>query len=435
MDLDIALSASHLTKTYKLYDKHSDRVKETFHPLRKQYHRPFNALNDVSFYVRKGETLGIIGRNGSGKSTLLQIVCGVLQPTSGGLAVEGRLSALLELGAGFNQEFTGIENVYLNGSIMGFTKKEMDEKLDDILAFADIGDFVHQPVKTYSSGMGVRLAFSIYSVIDPDIFIVDEALAVGDAYFVHKCMLRFHDMQEQGKTIIFVSHDPSSIKKLCHRALWLDTGELKMIGDSSEVVDAYLAHVFRQPVSIVTNRAQKQEPSNNSSQDMAAEAANRLSPENTIPNIDRRIGDQSLSFLGVALYDEAMKPLSVSSNNTSVVLRMTFQNNSLEEKLPLAVGYIFKDSRGIEIASTHSRIEGVFIPPLEIGESLTVRMKIALPVLYPGSYSFSPSLSYVKNGEHTVCDRLINAIVFEITSTCEIHVLLKFDTEVEIERQ
>ena len=247
---NIAISVKNITKTYKLYDSHADRVRETFHPLRKKYHRPFNALTDVSFDVSKGETLGIIGRNGSGKSTLLQVICGILQPTSGSVEVNGRVSALLELGAGFNPEFTGRQNVYINGSILGLTHEEIENRFDEIAAFADIGDFINQPVKSYSSGMVVRLAFAVAISIEPDILIVDEALAVGDEAFQRKCFARIKQIQERGGTILFVSHGAGTIVELCNRTLLIDQGELLIGGSPKQVVSYYHKMIFAPPERI-----------------------------------------------------------------------------------------------------------------------------------------------------------------------------------------
>jgi ABC-type polysaccharide/polyol phosphate transport system ATPase subunit len=246
MNKDIVINVTNITKTYQLYDSRADRVKEAFHPLRKKYHRPFNALTDVSFQVRKGEFLGIIGRNGSGKSTLLQILCGILQPTVGTVTVNGRISALLELGAGFNPEFTGRENVYLNASILGFSKKEIDGKFDKIEAFADIGEFIDQPVKIYSSGMAVRLAFAVQANVEPDILILDEVFAVGDSYFQAKCTKRMMQLIEQGVTILYVTHSVDSVPQLCDRAIYLEAGNIKQIGSSISVVDTYLRDVRRE---------------------------------------------------------------------------------------------------------------------------------------------------------------------------------------------
>lgn len=236
----IDIEAKGLTKMYKLYNNPKDRFKETFSLTKKKYYREFYALNDINFKISKGETVGIVGRNGSGKSTLLKILTGVLNPSAGELSVHGKISALLELGAGFNMEFTGIENIYLNGTIMNIPKSEMEKRIDDIISFADIGDHIYQPVKTYSSGMFVRLAFAVAINVDPDILIVDEALAVGDTRFQLKCMDKFVEFMEQGKTVLFVSHDINSIKRFCKRTLWINNGRLIMDGDTDEVTDNYL---------------------------------------------------------------------------------------------------------------------------------------------------------------------------------------------------
>lgn len=236
---DYAIKVSNVSKSYKMYGQHVDRLKEAFHPFRKKYHNYFNALTDISMVIPRGETIGVIGRNGSGKSTLLKIISGVLTPTSGVIEVNGRISALLELGAGFNPEMTGLENVYFQGMLLGFTKEQINNKLDDILSFADIGEFIHQPVKTYSSGMFVRLAFAVAVSIDPDILIVDEALSVGDATFQVKCMNRMKQFMNSGKTVLFVSHDPGAVKTLCKYAYLLDKGRLVYEGLPDKVFDYY----------------------------------------------------------------------------------------------------------------------------------------------------------------------------------------------------
>jgi ABC-type polysaccharide/polyol phosphate transport system ATPase subunit len=237
---DIAVRADSLSKVYKLYDRSIDRLKESLHPLRKIYHHDFHALKDVSFEIRKGETIGIIGKNGSGKSTLLKIIAGVLTPSAGTLEIKGKVSALLELGIGFNPDMTGWENIYFSGTIMGYSREEMDEKVDDILAFADIGNFIHQPVKTYSSGMFVRLAFSVATKVDPEILVVDEALSVGDIFFQSKCTLLMKRMINNGVTLLYVSHDTSSVTNLCRRAIYLENGMVKTAGAALNVTDHYL---------------------------------------------------------------------------------------------------------------------------------------------------------------------------------------------------
>ena len=237
---DYAIKVDNVSKLYKLYDKPSDRFKEALGLSRgKKLYKEHYALHDLSFDVKKGECVGIIGTNGAGKSTILKIITGVLNPTEGSVNIDGRISALLELGAGFNQEYTGIENVYLNGSMIGFSKEEIDAKMDDILSFADIGDFVYQPVKTYSSGMFVRLAFAVAINIEPEILIVDEALSVGDVFFQNKCYKKFEEFKKQGKTILFVSHDLGSISKYCNRAILLNKGRKMAEGVPADMIDLY----------------------------------------------------------------------------------------------------------------------------------------------------------------------------------------------------
>lgn len=241
---DIAIRVQNLSKAYKLYNNPVDRMKESLHPLRKKYHYDFYALNDVSFEVKKGDSVGLIGVNGSGKSTLLKILTGVLTPSSGEVYKNGKISALLELGAGFNPEFTGLENVYFQGAIMGYTRAEMDEKVDDILSFADIGEFIYQPVKTYSSGMFVRLAFATAVAVDPDILIIDEALSVGDVRFQLKCMKKMNSFQEDGKTIILVTHATDTLKSFANIGILLDKGCLQYFGDPKEATLRYFKMLF-----------------------------------------------------------------------------------------------------------------------------------------------------------------------------------------------
>lgn len=239
MDTGIAISVRSVSKKFRLFSSPKERLLEALHPFRKQYHHEFWALKEVSFDVHQGEIIGILGRNGSGKSTLLQIICAVMQATQGEVRVNGRISALLELGAGFNPEFTGRDNVILNGAIMGFSRKQMLQKLPEIEAFADIGEFFDQPVKTYSSGMFVRVAFAAAIHVDPEILIVDEALSVGDAKFQHRCFQRIRDFMEQGKTILVVSHNTDTLLRICHRGVVIDAGELRHVGSISSAVNCY----------------------------------------------------------------------------------------------------------------------------------------------------------------------------------------------------
>lgn len=236
---DYAIKIDNITKTYNMYSKPSDRFKEALNPFRKSYHDVFYALKDVNMDIAKGEMIGFIGENGSGKSTMLKIITGVLTPTSGSMTIDGKISALLELGSGFNPEYSGYDNIYLNGMVLGFSREEIDGMVDDIISFADIGDHLYQPVKTYSSGMFVRLAFAVAINVDPDILIVDEALAVGDLEFQLKCMEKFTEIKNSGKTILFVSHDINSVRRFCDRVYWLKNGEVIESGDTMEVTANY----------------------------------------------------------------------------------------------------------------------------------------------------------------------------------------------------
>lgn len=257
--METTISIKNISKSYHMYPSPKERLKELLHPFGKKYHRDFWALKDLSFDVKKGETVGIIGRNGSGKSTLLQLICGILQPTQGEIKINGRIAALLELGAGFNAEFTGRQNVYMNCALMGFMKEEMEERFKAVADFADIGDFIDQPVKIYSSGMYVRLAFAVAINVEPAILIVDEALAVGDAAFQVKCMERIIEMRKRGVTILLVTHDANAVKRFCDRACWLHEGKLMQQGDPINVPDAYMDFLRAHSEKISIGDAPEQE--------------------------------------------------------------------------------------------------------------------------------------------------------------------------------
>jgi lipopolysaccharide transport system ATP-binding protein len=244
MSSDFAVRVETLSKCYHIYDRPHDRLLQMLARRRKKFYREFWALKNVSFEIKKGETVGIVGRNGGGKSTLLQMICGTLNPTAGNVQTNGRVAALLELGSGFNPEFTGRENIYLNASVLGLSNREIDERFDAIAAFADIGDFIEQPIKTYSSGMAVRLAFAVMAHVDADILVIDEALSVGDAFFTQKCMRFLHRFMKTG-TIIFVSHDTGAVANLCDRAILLNQGEISKIGTPKEVCEVYLASLYQ----------------------------------------------------------------------------------------------------------------------------------------------------------------------------------------------
>jgi teichoic acid transport system ATP-binding protein len=310
MNNDIAIRVNNLTKVYQLYDKPQDRLKEALNPFKKSYHHDFYALNDVSFEIKKGETVGIIGKNGAGKSTLLKIITGVLTPTSGNVQVNGKIASLLELGAGFNPEMTGLENIYLNGTLMGFTHDEMASKIDAILEFADIGEFIHQQVKTYSSGMFARLAFSVSINVEPDILIVDEVLSVGDARFQSKSIKKMESIRNNGTTILFVSHGMEQIKRFCQKAIWIDRGSVAQMGNQSVVTDLFIDSLHLE--SINDNAKHKNITKTNTNTSLQAkvlsftlENKNLEVFEPLIVDIEYEIYEESISdlLIGVAIFD------------------------------------------------------------------------------------------------------------------------------------
>ena len=303
---EYAIEVEHLTKTYKLYENNKRRIIEGIFPFVQPQYKEFRALDDVSFKIKKGEIIGIIGKNGSGKSTLLKIITGVLNPTGGQTKINGRISALLELGAGFNPEYTGIENIYLNGTLYRITREEMSKRIDDIADFADIGDFINQPVKNYSSGMFVRLAFAVAVYSNPDILIVDEALAVGDAAFQAKCMARMNQIMKSGATVLFVTHDMNTVKRLCQRCIYLEHGKKIMEGPAEELADVYLKRIRAS-----MNEEHLKIESNEEQQGVEITYVNEEKKEDTIVNeafIERtkafKEGTGEVEFVDLKLLDE-----------------------------------------------------------------------------------------------------------------------------------
>ena len=312
---NIAISVEHVKKIYKLYDRNRDRLKDALGFSKKTLGKEHYALNDVSFQVGQGETVGIIGTNGSGKSTILKIITGVLNPTDGEVKVNGRISALLELGAGFNMEYTGIENIYLNGTMIGFTKEEIDEKLQDILDFADIGDFVNQPVKTYSSGMFVRLAFAVAINIEPEILIVDEALSVGDVFFQTKCYHKFEEFKKMGKTILFVSHDLGSIGKYCDRVVLLNKGVKLAEGKPKDMIDLYKRVMAESKME----DSPKKEDGHAAIEGVAWKESMILNPDK------QEYGDKKAEIIDFGIFDATGKITNTVSKFEECVLKLKVQ--------------------------------------------------------------------------------------------------------------
>ena len=381
---------------YKLYENPMDRLKESLGLTRKKRYKEHYALNNVSFQVKKGETVGIIGTNGSGKSTILKIITGVLNPTQGEVVVDGRISALLELGAGFNGEYSGIENVYLNGQMIGFSKEEIDAKLQDILDFADIGDFIHQPVKTYSSGMFVRLAFAVAINIEPEILIVDEALSVGDVFFQAKCYRKFEEFKEMGKTILFVSHDLSSIGKYCDRVVLLNKGEKLAEGDAKEMVNLYRR--------VLVN--QYDEPGEqNTTQEETPEVQEEKSTKDQL-NLNPKVleyGSKLAEIQDFAIRDKSGMVTNVieKGEEFSVDMKIHF-HETIQEPI---FAFTIKDLKGTEITGTNTMYENTPVGPQKAGETRRITFTQKMP-LEAGEYMLCLGCTGYRDGDFTVFHRL-----------------------------
>lgn len=399
------ISVQHLSKMYKLYDKPSDRLKESLGLSRKKKYREHYALHDVNFNIHEGECVGIIGVNGSGKSTILKIITGVLAPTTGEVKVNGRISALLELGAGFNMEYSGLENVYLNGTMIGFSEEEIDAKLDDILAFADIGDYIHQPVKTYSSGMFVRLAFAVAINIDPEILIVDEALSVGDVFFQAKCYHKFEAFKKQGKTILFVTHDLSSVSKYCDRVILLNKGVKLDEGSPKEMVDLYKQLlVGQEPVKQKTDGGE----------DLAKAAVASISHEHFLPNPNTlEYGDKQAEIVDFAIKDDkGMFTNTIEKGSTFQILMKVRFNEQIQEPI---MAYTFKNIRGTELTGTNTLFEKAEVPEPAPGGCCTVTFTQKMD-LQGGEYLLSFGCTGYKDGEFKVFHRLYDACNITVIS-------------------
>lgn len=414
-----------VSKSYAIYDQPGDRLKELLCLNRVKAHKDFWALHDVNFQVRRGETFCIVGENGSGKSTLLQIVAGILQPSSGIAATRGRVSALLELGAGFNPEFTGRDNVYLNGAILGLSKRQIDERFEEIASFAEIGDFLDQPVKTYSSGMVVRLAFAVAINVDPEVLLVDEALAVGDIYFRQRCMRKVHELRARGVTILFVSHAVSDVKALGDRVLWLDHGRVRELGEPDRVIAKYLA--------AMTEKDSAYQHHEHGPPAASSAAGPVLAPEvvETIPNIDHRYGDGRAEILGIAVLDDRGAPLPLLNPGQRIVVRISVR---AKDSVPMPmIGFMLRNQLGIDFSGTNTAAEGCSLAPMHAGDVFTVDFHIDLPDLYPASFSFSPAIADGTLAGYTMCDWIDNALALQMTrADREIYGYLRLPCRVDV---
>jgi len=422
-----AISVRNVKKIYKLYDKPSDRMREALGFGKKVSHKLHYALNGVSMEIRRGETVGIIGTNGSGKSTLLKIITGVLNPTEGEVVVDGRISALLELGAGFNQEYNGIENVYLNGTMMGFSEKEIDEKLPGILEFADIGDYVYQPVKTYSSGMFVRLAFAVAINIEPEILIVDEALSVGDVFFQAKCYHKFEEFKQLGKTIVFVSHDLSSISKYCDRVFLLNKGNLLGEGNPKEMIDAYkrvLVGQYEIPEHSETKELLEDEELRAA---VAKDANVDYSPGSNPKALEYGTGQAQI--LEYYLTDDRDVRTTAVIKGTEFTVHMKVK---FTDALPAPIfAFSFKNVQGTEITGTNSMIEKAFLDSVKPGQikDVTFRQKMSLQ---GGEYLLSLGVTGYNGDVFEVYHRLYDALNVTVVSDKNTVGFYDMDSAVEV---
>ena len=464
---DIVIDVHDVTKIYRLYDKPIDRLKEAISLTHKNYHRDFYALNHIDFQVKKGEAVGIIGTNGSGKSTILKIITGVLTPSQGSVNIRGIICALLELGAGFNQDYTGIENIYMNGTMMGFTREQMDQKLPEILEFADIGDFVYQPVKSYSSGMFVRLAFALYVAMDPEILIVDEALSVGDVFFQAKCYHRMDELRQKGTTILMVTHDLGSVMKYCDRVILLNKGEKIDEGAPGAMVDLYkkiLAGRFDKekdlPQSTAGDGDVAQDKTNVESliddqnfgvdsvggeaMAMSAEQADTSSSNGNPDGTKKRMmdelnlnphvqhyGDGRATIYDLGILDQRGKVTNVIVKGETFSIKEKIRFNAPIEA-PIFT-FTIKDKRGADLTGTNTMIESGDVRPVKEGDeyvcTFTQRM-----TLQGGEYLLSMSCTGFEQGEHVVYDRKYDVASITVLSNKNTVGVYDMESKLTLER-
>lgn len=405
---DILLRVQGVSKAYPIDEKPSARLRSLLPKRLQGEPKLFWALRDVSFELKRGESLGIVGPNGSGKSTLLQIAAGILQPTLGTVELNGRLAGLLALGSGFNPEFTGRQNVQLSTSLHGFSSKETAERFDEIAGFADIGDFLDQPVKTYSSGMLMRLAFSVSIHVDADILLVDEALAVGDIAFRQRCMRRVHQMRDRGLSILFVSHSSEDVKAICDRCLWLEAGEPKILGEADHVVGEYMASMAVRDAASLAGEWDSQP-------DRPPFVAPELAPP--LEFSGHRFGDERARISGAAFLSSETTEISPAGEpafgaGDSAILRFSFLVNRAVH-LPIA-GFLVRGGQGLSLFSTNTTREGYLLPPLIAGDHLTVEFLWTMPRLAPGTYGVTLAVSDGTLEKFVVCDYTEDALSFNV---------------------
>ncbi len=431
-----AIVVQDVTKVYRLYEKPIDRLKESLSLSHKSYHRDFFALNQISFHVKKGETVGIIGTNGSGKSTILKIITGVLTPTTGEVKVAGVISALLELGAGFNMDYTGIENIYMNGTMMGFSRKEMEAKIQDILDFADIGDFVYQPVKTYSSGMFVRLAFALAINVEPEILIVDEALSVGDVFFQSKCYRRMEEIRKNGTTILMVTHDMGSIIKYCDRVVLLNKGNFVAEGKPGQMVDLY-KKILANQMDDLEAELQDMNDFSGGMQDAGeggrggnhgSHGEGLMKDKLTINPKRTEYGDGRAEIYDLGLFDERGNLTNLLLKGEKFTIREKIRFHA-DIQAPIFT-YTIKDKKGADLTGTNTMYEGADIKPVKSGDCYEVDFTQKM-TLQGGEYLLSMSCTGFEQGEHVVYHRLYD--VANLTVISNKNTVGVYDMESEVQ--
>ena len=398
----MSLAFHDVSKSYPVYAAPGDRLKELVFLGRRSFHRDFWALRDCSFEIAKGSTFCVVGENGSGKSTALQLAAGIFGPTSGRVEAHGRVSSLLELGAGFNPEFSGRENVFLNGVILGLSTQEVRHRFDEITEFAEIGEFIDQPVKTYSSGMLVRLAFAVAIHVDPEILLVDEALSVGDYYFRQRCMRKIHELRRREVTIVFVSHSMADVKAIGTEVLWLDHGRVVEIGDPASVIRKYLAHMAEKDTAYLKLHEAEHAGEENSTPSIAPEVVE------TLPNVDFRYGNRRAEILGIAVVDDCGRPVQVLEPHASLRVRISVR--ARESLVSPNVGFILRNHLGVDFAGINTLSEGVEVPPMSPGDIHTVDFAFELPELHPDHFSFTPAVANGPLDGYETCDWVDNAL-------------------------
>lgn len=430
MDNNIPIHVEGISKIYKLYDSPAERLKEALSISKKARHLEYAALSDISFDVYKGETFGIIGTNGAGKSTLLKLITGVATPTSGNITVNGKVSALLELGAGFNSEYSGIENIYLNGVMMGFSREEMKPKVDSILEFADIGDFINQPVKTYSSGMFARLAFAVAINVEPDILIVDEALSVGDVFFQNKCYKKFEELRSKGTTVLFVSHDIGTVKQMCSRVLWIEHGIKQMLGESVEVCNAYSNSLLEKRAKEYLQNT-KGDISGKVEAEYTVEEEFEIEDFPAISYTNESILSDNVQIISCFMEDCKGQRITECDVNQEYKVVMIFRNK--EEINPCIVGFVLETVKGLWIINSNSAINGKMSGfKVDAGSISKIEFRFIMPPIMNGDYVLGVAVSEGNDASYQVLTWLYHVLYVRINNDAKNSAVIDVKTDIKV---